>query len=86
MAKYTLKYKKIMSKLDRCAADRIYDKNNEIAAVPLKNNKVVSMLRNFEDTGYRWKVETRVIVGHKIWYTILSYFLEQIENVNLFHS
>lgn len=48
MEKYPLKSTKIMSKMDRGAAEWKFDKN-EIAAVRWKV-KVVSLLMNFENT------------------------------------
>ncbi|KFM77163.1 hypothetical protein X975_10591, partial [Stegodyphus mimosarum] len=51
--------------MGRGAADQKFDPNNQIAAVRWNDNRVGSVLTNFEDTECRSKVERRVKGGRQ---------------------
>ncbi|GBN51322.1 PiggyBac transposable element-derived protein 3 [Araneus ventricosus] len=63
MAKCLLKSSKILEKMDRGISDRKFDTKNEIAAVRWNDNRVVSLITNFEDTRCFTKVERRMKGG-----------------------
>ncbi|GBN82213.1 PiggyBac transposable element-derived protein 3 [Araneus ventricosus] len=63
MAKCPLKSSKILGKMDRGTSDRKFDTKNEIAAVRWNDNRVVSLINNFEDTRCFTKVERRMKGG-----------------------
>ncbi|GBL72870.1 hypothetical protein AVEN_128065-1 [Araneus ventricosus] len=64
MAKCPLKSSKILGKMDRGTSDRKFDTKNEIAAVCWNDNRVVSLITNFEDTRCFKKVESRMKGGN----------------------
>ncbi|XP_054715329.1 piggyBac transposable element-derived protein 3-like [Uloborus diversus] len=63
MGKCPLKSSKILGNMDRGTSDRKFDVNNEIAAVRWNDNRVVSLITNFEDTRCFKKVERRMKGG-----------------------
>ncbi|GBM56142.1 hypothetical protein AVEN_107721-1 [Araneus ventricosus] len=63
MAKCLLKSSKILGKMDRGTSDRKFDTKNEIAAVRWNDNRVVSLITNFEDTRCFTKVDRRMKCG-----------------------
>ncbi|GBM38923.1 PiggyBac transposable element-derived protein 3 [Araneus ventricosus] len=63
IAKCPLKSSKILGKMDRGTSDRKFDTKNEIAAVRWNDNRVVSLITNFEDTRCFTKVERRMKGG-----------------------
>ncbi|GBM96447.1 PiggyBac transposable element-derived protein 3 [Araneus ventricosus] len=62
-AKCPLKSSKILGKMDRGTSDRKFDTKNEIAAVRWSDNRVVSLITNFEDTRCFTTVERRMKGG-----------------------
>jgi hypothetical protein len=65
VAKCPLRPSKDMAKLERGASDARFDTTNKIAAVRWHDNRVVTLLTNFEDTRCLTKVERRVKGGRK---------------------
>ncbi|GBL99244.1 PiggyBac transposable element-derived protein 3 [Araneus ventricosus] len=63
MEKCALKSSKILGKMDHGTSDRKFDTKNEIAAVLWNDNRVVSLITNFEDTRCFTKVERRMKGG-----------------------
>ncbi len=63
MGKCPLKPSKTLGKMDRGTSDRKFDTKNEIAVVRWNDNRVVSLITNFEDTRCFSKVERRMKGG-----------------------
>lgn len=65
MGKCPLVPLKQFSKRERGSSNALFDKVNKIAAVRWNDNRVVSLLTNFEETKVKSKVERRVKGGRK---------------------
>ncbi|GBO12582.1 hypothetical protein AVEN_170631-1 [Araneus ventricosus] len=65
MAKFPLISLKSLAKTERGTSDALFDKANKIAAVRWNDNRVVSLLTNFEVTKVLSKVQRRVKGGRK---------------------
>ncbi|XP_054720347.1 piggyBac transposable element-derived protein 3-like [Uloborus diversus] len=65
MAKCPLKSVKDLSKTERGTSDAAFDAANKIAAVRWNDNRVVSLMSNFEDTKVKNKVDRRIKGGRK---------------------